>query len=319
MISVKDLVKSYDNYEPAVKGVSFEIGKGEIVGLLGPNGAGKSTIMKMLTCYMNPTAGQIIIDGKNTMDEPLEVKKLIGYLPESSPQYEDMTVFDYLNWTAEIRGVDPAGIPAKVDEMISLTSLERVVAKKIGQLSKGYRKRVGLASVMIHDPKILILDEPTSGLDPNQIMTFRRILRRLSEKKTIILSTHVLSEIEAICERVIIINRGRIVADDTIANLVGQKYADEQLYYLRESNRYEVDFVCTQASKVMELVQVTYDFTHPSVKLFNREIGGLVKASKKTHCDHLTLIVMYGETGIIERDGKKIRVVNAADWLLGKQ
>ncbi len=228
MISVKDLVKSYDNYEPAVKGVSFEIGKGEIVGLLGPNGAGKSTIMKMLTCYMNPTAGQIIIDGKNTVDEPLEVKKLIGYLPESSPQYEDMTVFDYLNWTAEIRGVEKAGIPAKLDEMIRLTSLERVVSKKIGQLSKGYRKRVGLASVMIHDPKILILDEPTSGLDPNQIMTFRRILRRLSEKKTIILSTHVLSEIEAICERVIIINRGTIVADDTIANLVGQKYADEQ-------------------------------------------------------------------------------------------
>ncbi|HNZ25967.1 MAG TPA: ATP-binding cassette domain-containing protein [Spirochaetota bacterium] len=227
MINVRNLVKSYGNSEPAVKGVSFDIEKGEIVGLLGPNGAGKTTIMKMLTCFMNPSSGTIEIDGRNTVDDPLYVKKLIGYLPENSPQYDDMTVYEYLKFTAEIRGIEKTLIGDSISKMIKLSSLEKVVSKKIGQLSKGYKKRVGLASVMIHDPKILILDEPTSGLDPNQIITFRKILRRLSEKKTIILSTHILSEIEAICERVIIINNGKIVANDAIQNLI-ETYSDDQ-------------------------------------------------------------------------------------------
>lgn len=227
MISVKNVVKSYDRGEPAVKGVSFEINKGEIVGLLGPNGAGKTTLMKMITCYMHPSDGEIIIDGKNTIDSPLHIKNLIGYLPEHTPQYEDMTVYEYLYFTAEVRGLEKNMIPDAIQKMVKLSSLEKVVSKKIGQLSKGFRKRVGLASVLIHDPQILILDEPTSGLDPNQIITFRKILRRLSEKKTIILSTHILSEIEAICERVIVIKSGTIVADDTIQNLVN-KYNDEQ-------------------------------------------------------------------------------------------
>ena len=243
MISVKNLVKRYDNYEPAVKGVSFEIERGEIVGLLGPNGAGKSTIMKMLTCYMNPTSGDIVIDGKNSIDDPLYIKQLIGYLPENSPQYDDMTVFEYLKFTAEIRGVSKDKAAESIDKMIKLSSLEKVVSKKINQLSKGYKKRVGLASVMIHDPKILILDEPTSGLDPNQIITFRKILRRLSEKKTIILSTHILSEIEAICERVIIINAGSIVANDTIQNLV-EKYSNDQYvdFSVEAENLLDVEF-----------------------------------------------------------------------------
>ncbi len=227
MINVRNLVKSYGNSEPAVKGVSFDIEKGEIVGLLGPIGAGKTTIMKMLTCFMNPSSGTIEIDGRNTVDDPLYVKKLIGYLPENSPQYDDMTVYEYLKFTAEIRGIEKTLIGDSISKMIKLSSLEKVVSKKIGQLSKGYKKRVGLASVMIHDPKILILDEPTSGLDPNQIITFRKILRRLSEKKTIILSTHILSEIEAICERVIIINNGKIVANDAIQNLI-ETYSDDQ-------------------------------------------------------------------------------------------
>jgi ABC-2 type transport system ATP-binding protein len=222
MISVKNLVKSYDRSEPAVKGVSFDIEKGEIVGLLGPNGAGKTTIMRMLTCFLNPTAGDIMIDGKNVLDDPTYVKSLIGYLPEHTPQYEDMTVHEYLYFSAEIRGVEKEKIDEQIYKMVKLTSLENVVTKKINQLSKGYQKRVGLASVMIHDPQILILDEPTTGLDPNQIITFRKMLRRLSEKKTIILSTHVLTEIEAICERVIIINKGQIVANDNIQNLVKQ-------------------------------------------------------------------------------------------------
>jgi ABC-2 type transport system ATP-binding protein len=237
MISVKNLVKVYgDNNEPAVKGVSFEINKGEIVGLLGPNGAGKTTIMKVLTCYMHQSEGEVLIDGKNVIDEPIYVKNLIGYLPENTPQYGDMTVYEYLRFTAEIRGLDKKDISESIKKMVQLTSLERVVGKRISQLSKGYKKRVGLASVLIHDPKILILDEPTSGLDPNQIITFRKILRRLSEKKTIILSTHILSEIEAICERVIIIKRGEIVADDTIQNLVEKNVSDQYIDFSIEAD-----------------------------------------------------------------------------------
>jgi ABC-2 type transport system ATP-binding protein len=176
---------------------------------------------------MNPTEGEVIIDGINTVDESLNIKKNIGYLPEHTPQYEDMIVYDYLKFTAEARRIDKDEIHSAIKKMVEVTSIASVITKKIGQLSNGFRKRVGLASVMIHDPKILILDEPTAGLDPNQIITFRKILRRLSQEKTIILSTHVLSEIEATCERVIIIKDGLIVADDTIQNLIGKSKEDQ--------------------------------------------------------------------------------------------
>jgi ABC-2 type transport system ATP-binding protein len=258
MINVKNLVKIYgDRGEPAVKGVSFEINKGEIVGLLGPNGAGKTTIMKILTCYMHQTEGEVTIDGKNILEDPIYIKNLIGYLPENTPQYSDMTVYEYLKFTAEIRGLEKHTIADSISKMIELTSLERVVTKKISQLSKGYKKRVGLASVLIHDPKILILDEPTSGLDPNQIITFRKILRRLSEKKTIILSTHILSEIEAICERVIIIKRGSIVANDTIQNLVKSNSNDQYVDFSIESdNLLEVE---TELAKVSGAWKVEFE------------------------------------------------------------
>ncbi len=233
MISVKNLVKSYNNV-PVVKDVSFEVGKGEIVGLLGPNGAGKTTIMRILTCFLNPSSGDVNINGMNIFDSPVEIKKLIGYLPEHTPQYGDMTTIEYLNFIAEVRGIDKSLIKSSINEMIKLTSLEEVVSKKISELSKGYQKRVGLASVMIHDPQILILDEPTTGLDPNQVITFRKMLRRLSEKKTVILSTHVLSEIEATCERVIIIKKGTIVANDTIQNLV-KNFTDEFIDFSLQS------------------------------------------------------------------------------------
>ena len=226
MISVNNLVKRYGQNDPAVKDVSFKIDKGEIVGLLGPNGAGKTTIMRILTCFMNPTYGEAVINGKNTLDDPIEVKKQIGYLPENTTLYSDMMVYDYLYFIAEIRGIPNDDIPSAIKKMVKLTSLEEVITKQINQLSHGYKKRVGLASVMIHDPKILILDEPTTGLDPNQIITFRKMLRTLSEKKTVILSTHILSEIEAICERVIIIRNGLIAADDSIQNLIN-KYSDD--------------------------------------------------------------------------------------------
>ncbi len=229
MIKVTNLVKTFDTASTAVNDVSFEVHKGEIVGLLGPNGAGKTTIMRMLTTYLTPTSGEVIIDGKSVLEDSLHIKNLIGYLPEHTPQYDDKTVYDYLSFCAEIRDIKKEDRPDAIKKMVKLVSLETVITKKISQLSKGFKKRVGLASVMLHDPQILILDEPTSGLDPNQIITFRKMLRKLSEKKTIILSTHILSEIEALCERVIILKKGSVVADDTMQKLI-EKFADEKYY-----------------------------------------------------------------------------------------
>jgi len=220
MISVKNLVKSYGDNEPAVKGVSFEIGKGEIVGLLGPNGAGKTTIMKIITSYMNPTSGEVLIDGKNIIEDSLYTRSLIGYLPENSPQYEDMTIYEYLYFTAEVRGLKKEEMPQAISKMVELTDLYSVVSKKIGELSKGFKKRVGLASVMIHDPQILILDEPTAGLDPNQIIEIRELIKELGREKTVLLSSHILSEVQATCSRVIIINKGNIVADGLTEDLL---------------------------------------------------------------------------------------------------
>lgn len=237
MIKVKNLVKNYGGKTPAVNDVTFSIGKGEIVGLLGPNGAGKTTIMKMITGYLNPSQGEVLVDGINTLDDPISVKSKIGYLPERSPLYNDMTVYEYLSFVADVRGLIGNEKYQKITDMIVLVNLEKVVARKIKELSNGYKKRVGLASAMIHDPEILILDEPTAGLDPNQIIMFRKILRRLSEQKTIILSTHVLSEIEAICEKVIIINSGKIVADNTLQELMENHSKEKFLDFIVEAEK----------------------------------------------------------------------------------
>lgn len=237
MIKVKNLVKNYGGEKPAVNDVTFSIGKGEIVGLLGPNGAGKTTIMKMITGYLNPSQGEVLVDGINTLDDPITVKSKIGYLPERSPLYNDMTVYEYLSFVADVRGLVGNEKYQKITEMIVLVNLEKVVARKIKELSNGYKKRVGLASAMIHDPEILILDEPTAGLDPNQIIMFRKILRRLSEQKTIILSTHVLSEIEAICEKVIIINSGKIVADNSLQELMENNSKETFLDFVVEAEK----------------------------------------------------------------------------------
>ena len=237
MIKVKNLVKNYGGKTPAVNDVTFSIGKGEIVGLLGPNGAGKTTIMKMITGYLNPSQGEVLVDGINTLDDPIAVKSKIGYLPERSPLYNDMTVYEYLSFVADVRGLVGNEKYQKITDMIVLVNLEKVVARKIKELSNGYKKRVGLASAMIHDPEILILDEPTAGLDPNQIIMFRKILRRLSEQKTIILSTHVLSEIEAICEKVIIINSGKIVADNSLQELMENNSKETFLDFVVEAEK----------------------------------------------------------------------------------
>ncbi|HEY1406513.1 MAG TPA: ATP-binding cassette domain-containing protein [Spirochaetota bacterium] len=216
MIEVKDLTKYYGDF-CAVKGVSFKVNDGEITGLLGPNGAGKTTTMRMITGYLVPNSGAVSVGGLSIADDSIELKKMIGYLPESAPLYGDMMVYDYLRFAAEVHRIENS--EERIREMAELCGLIEVMHKNIGELSKGYKQRVGLAHAMIHDPKILILDEPTSGLDPNQIVEIRSLIREIGKKKTVILSTHILSEVEATCDRVIIINQGNIVADSLTSEL----------------------------------------------------------------------------------------------------
>lgn len=222
MIEVENLSKSFNQVQ-AVKNISFNINKGEIVGLLGPNGAGKTTTMRMITGYYKPTAGKITIDGKSVAEEKLEVQKMIGYLPENSSLYIDMLVCDYLLFIASSHQLDETTIAKNLDYAVTATSLEKYFYRPISQLSKGYKQRVGIAASLIHDPSILILDEPTSGLDPNQIVEIQKLITDLSATKTIILSTHILKEVESTCKRAIIISEGTIVLDETLANLNARK------------------------------------------------------------------------------------------------
>lgn len=212
MIKVGELTKYYGNI-CAVDHISFEIKKGEILGLLGPNGAGKSTILRILTCYMQPTSGNIYVKDYNIYEQPLEIKKLIGYLPESAPLYPDMLVYDYLRFVADVRKLEGREKDRRIKELADLCCINEVMHQPIHELSKGYKQRVGLSHSMMSDPEILVLDELTSGLDPNQIVEIRAIIKEIGKEKTVILSTHILSEAEATCNRVVIINRGKIVAD----------------------------------------------------------------------------------------------------------
>ncbi len=215
-IEVKNLLKEYGE-QKAVNNISFKIDKGEIVGFLGPNGAGKSTTMKIITGYLSQTSGEAYVCGINVAEQPLETKKKIGYLPELNALYYDMYVREYLGFVAEVHKVNSPR--ATVDRVIDLVGLTPESKKKIGQLSKGYKQRVGLAAALIHDPEVLILDEPTTGLDPNQIVEIREVIKKQGLNKTVLFSSHILHEVEAICDRVIIINKGVLVADDKLSNL----------------------------------------------------------------------------------------------------
>ncbi len=215
-LEVSHLLKIYGT-QKAVNDVSFRIGKGEIVGFLGPNGAGKSTTMKIITGYLQPDAGKAIVCGIDTVTDPLAIKKKIGYLPEANPLYYDMYVKEYLQFVAGVHGMK--GIKEAVNRVITLTGLTPESKKKIGQLSKGYKQRVGLAAALVHNPEVLVLDEPTSGLDPNQIVEIRNVIKEQGKDKTVLFSSHILQEVQAICDRVIIINKGQLVADDTLHNL----------------------------------------------------------------------------------------------------
>lgn len=229
MIDVQNVTKSYGAFE-AVKDVSFTVEQGEILGFLGPNGAGKTTMMKMITCYMPPTGGRISVDGLDVLTDSMGVRKKIGYLPESTPLYEEMGVLDYLNFVADVRKVKGADRTRAMDRVISVTGLTKVIHKDINELSKGYRQRVGFAQAIIHDPEILVLDEPTTGLDPNQIIEIRNLIRELGESKTVIFSTHIMQEVQATSDRVLIIDQGKIAAQGTAeelkASIAGQMHLD---------------------------------------------------------------------------------------------
>jgi ABC-2 type transport system ATP-binding protein len=215
-IEVTNLTKIYGE-QKAVNGISFKVNKGEIVGFLGPNGAGKSTTMKIVTGYLLPDDGKATVCGMDVKEQPLETKKKIGYLPEANPLYYDMYVKEYLGFIAGVHQIENS--KAKIQNVIETVGLTPESHKKIGQLSKGYKQRVGLAAALIHDPEVLILDEPTSGLDPNQIVEIREVIKRLGENKTVLFSSHIMQEVQAICDRVIIINKGNIVADEKLSKL----------------------------------------------------------------------------------------------------
>jgi ABC-2 type transport system ATP-binding protein len=228
MIHVENLTKYYNDF-CAVDQINFDIQKGEILGLLGPNGAGKTTTLRMLTGYFMPTSGTIRIKDYLLDEHLIEIKKMMGYLPESAPLYHSMLVYDYLNYVAGIRGMDKRRRISRIRELVDLCGLDDIMHRSIDELSKGLNQRVGLAHAMMTDPEILILDEPTSGLDPNQIAEIRDIIRKIGKEKTVVLSTHILSEVEATCDRVVIINKGKIVADDITENL---KHAAGQTYFI---------------------------------------------------------------------------------------
>ena len=224
-IILNDIDKKFGK-QVALKEVSFEIRKGEIAGFIGPNGAGKSTAMKIITGYLPPTSGEVYVNGMNAVESPIDIRRITGYLPESNPLYTEMYVREYLGYIAGMYGLKKNTL-ALVEEMIERTGMKPEAHKQIKSLSKGYRQRVGLAQALIHDPEILILDEPTTGLDPNQIVEIRNLISELGKEKTVMLSTHILQEVASICDRVIIINKGSIVADESVEGQSGEMLEDK--------------------------------------------------------------------------------------------
>jgi len=246
VIQIEGLTRYYGE-KRAISDVTFNVKSGEILGLLGPNGAGKTTTMRILTCYMPPTSGRATVGGYDIFEQSMDVRRIIGYLPENPPLYTDFTVRDYLNFVAQIKGVAKANRPKEIDSVIEKASLGDVQKRIIGKLSKGYKQRVGLAQSLLNNPKIVILDEPTVGLDPKQIIEIRELIRGLAGEHTVILSSHILPEIEQTCERVVIINDGRVVAQDTPENLKNRLAGGEQVHLLLDADE-------TAARKALENV-----------------------------------------------------------------
>ncbi len=251
-IKIENLTKYYGQ-QAAVNNISFEINTGEIVGFLGPNGAGKSTTMKMITTYLTPSAGKIYVNEMDTEENSLEVRRKIGYLPEQNPLYLDMNVLDYLVFAAELESVPKSEMNKSVKRVVDICGLGDVQHKDIGELSKGYKQRVGLAQAMIHEPEVLILDEPTSGLDPNQIIEIRKLIRHLGKEKTLVLSTHILQEVEATCDRVLIINKGEIVADGSPDSLQNKFKGKVEINLILKKDSTDRDLVLRAISSIKNI------------------------------------------------------------------
>jgi ABC-2 type transport system ATP-binding protein len=291
-IEVKQVTKLFGT-QKALDQVSLSIHPGEIVGLLGPNGAGKSTLMKIITCYLPPTEGEVFVCGHDIFEESLKVREKVGYLPEHNPLYLDMYVKEYLEFIAGIHKIK-GDARKKVAEMVELTGLTQEQNKKIGALSKGYRQRVGLAQALIHDPEVLILDEPTSGLDPNQIHEIRNLIRSVGTTKTVMLSTHIMQEVEAICDRAIIIHHGHIVADDSTRNLAGT---------VKNKNRITVEF----SGKIVkeDLQQI------PGITLLeskNQNTWVIETAADRDIREDLFKLAVAKESGILSLNKEELRL-----------
>ncbi len=258
MIKIKNLTKKYGELK-AVDDVSFDVPTGQILGFLGPNGAGKTTTVRVITCYMLPTSGYVEVDGLNVFEHSLKIRRKIGYLPENAPLYSEMSVLDYLRFVMGIRGIAKDIWGQRTKEIVEICGLGSVMHRNIGELSKGFRQRVGLAQAMVHDPEILILDEPTSGLDPNQIAEIRGLVRELGKEKTVILCTHILPEVEATCGRVLIINQGRIVADGSPAQLQSSFQGKELIYLELKSAPADVKSKLAGLQNVEKVEQIGSD------------------------------------------------------------
>lgn len=272
MITVKELTKRYAR-NTAVDHISFEIEKGQIVGFLGPNGAGKTSTMRMLTCFLPPTAGTATVAGFDVLEEPMEVKKRIGYLPETPPLYPEMMTGEYLSFVGSLKGLRGAELKQRIDYVSERCSVADVRDKQLGKLSKGYRQRVGLAQAIIHNPEVLILDEPTSGLDPKQINETRDLIKSLAGDHTIILSTHILSEVEQICQQVIIISKGKLVATDTVDNLQGRSRGAESVFVEVAGRNGQLDATIVQAriAKVRGVNRIVVKDQQPTHSRFEVE------------------------------------------------
>ena len=272
-IVVENLTKIYGT-QRAVDDISFRVKTGEVLGFLGPNGAGKTTTMKAITTYLNPDEGNVTVGEFSIHEQPEEIKKRIGYLPDSNPLYQEMPIIDYLQFVARLQGIESSRIRDRILDMVNICGLEGEKHKKISELSKGYRQRVGLAQALIHDPEVLILDEPTSGLDPNQIVEIRELIKKIGREKTVILSSHILAEVEATCDRIMIINKGKIVADGTSENLRKQAQGKEIVRV-----RVDVEGQDTDTNKIFEALKSIE--TVEMVDIINREENTFEVQSKE--------------------------------------
>ncbi len=289
MIEVKELTRYYGPKQ-AISNVSFKVNKGEILGLLGPNAAGKTTTMRILTCYMPPTSGTATVGGYDIFEQSLDIRKITGYLPENPPLYTDLTVEDYLRFVAKIKGIEKKRIKAEVDSVVEKTTIGDVRSRVIGKLSKGFKQRVGLAQALLNNPQVVIFDEPTVGLDPKQIIEIRELIKRLKGEHTIILSSHILPEVEQTCERVVIISEGKVVAEDTPENLMSRMRGVERIIL-------EVD------SAEQNLRQVLKTFAEIKSVRVDKGNKGLLKVTVESDRDlrkDLARALVNGNIGLYE-------------------